>query len=389
MILFLLPKGPLRASAFTVVAAVLLTGLSACSSIENLASGDKVDYRSSGNKTAGLEVPPDLTQLSRDPRYQQSGGSVSAATYQAAATAVAPAAVPVVAPNALADMRIERQGNERWLVTPLPPEQLWPQLQAFWKERGFALTTDAADAGVMETDWAENRAKLPKDFIRSTLGSLVDSLYSTGERDKFRTRVERAPGGGSEVYISHRGLIEVYSGDRKETTVWESRPTDPQLEAEMLQRLIVKLGAKTEQAKTLVAAAAAASSPSLAASRARLVQGAPAATLQVDEGFDRAWRRVGLALDRSSFTVEDRDRGQGLYFVRYVDPRQSGKDEPGFFSKLFSFGKKDGSSGLARYRVAVKSEGERSTVSVQNAQGAPEGGDAGRRIVALLLEDLR
>ena len=125
------------------------------------------------------------------------------------------------------------------------------------------------------------------------------------------------------------------------------------------------------------------------AGRGGLLAGRPAATLQVDEGFDRAWRRVGLALDRSSFTVEDRDRGQGVYFVRYVDPRQSGRDEPGFFSKLFSFGKKDAASGLARYRVAVKSEGERSTVSVQNAQGAPEDGDAGRRIVALLLEDLR
>jgi len=368
----------------------LLAGMSACSSIENLAAGDKVDYRTAGSKTGGLEVPPDLTQLARDSRYQQPGGTVSATTYQAAGS-TAPVATNVVAPNNISNMRIERQGTQRWLVTPLTPEQLWPQLQAFWKERGFTLVTDQADAGLMETEWAENRAKLPKDLIRSTLGPLVDSLYSTGERDKFRTRVERSAS-GTEVYITHKGLSEEYANDRKDGTIWQSRPSDPQLEAEMLQRLIVKLGAREEQAKTIVATGTAAGTATAAPAtpaRARLVAGQPAATLQVDEGFDRAWRRVGLALDRSGFTVEDRDRTQGLYFVRYVDPAQAGKEEPGFFSKLFSFGKSESLTGPTRYRVAVKAEGERTVVSVLNAQGAAENGDAGKRIVNLLLEDLR
>jgi outer membrane protein assembly factor BamC len=121
------------------------------------------------------------------------------------------------------------------------------------------------------------------------------------------------------------------------------------------------------------------------ATRARVIAGQ--AALQVDDGFDRAWRRVGLALDRSGFTVEDRDRAQGLYFVRYVDPALMGREEPGFLSRLF--GAKADTSGPARYRVLVKAEGERSTVSVLNNQGAPETGDAGKRIVSLLVEDLK
>ena len=369
---------------------VLVAGLGACSSIENLAAGDKVDYRTSGNKTAGLEVPPDLTQLARDSRYQQPGGPVSATTYQAAGVAAAPTTSGMVAVNNVANMRIERQGAQRWLVTPMTPEQLWPQLQNFWKERGFTLTVDTAAVGVMETEWAENRAKLPKDLIRSTLGPLVDSLYSTGERDKFRTRVERTAT-GTEVYITHKGLSEEYANDRKDATVWQARPSDPQLEAEMLQRLIVKLGAKEEEAKTLVATGNATGTPTApqGPARARVLSGQAAATLQVDEGFDRAWRRVGLALDRSGFTVEDRDRNQGLYFVRYVDPANAGKEEPGFFSKLFSFGKSQNLSGPTRYRVAVKADGERSTVSVLGDGGSPENGEAGKRIVNLLLEDLR
>jgi outer membrane protein assembly factor BamC len=370
---------------FAVV--MLAAALAACSSVENLLGGDKIDYRSVGTtRERGLEVPPDLSQLSRDSRFQPVGGSVSAAQFQAGTAATAATAVANVAPKTIGEIRLERQGNQRWLAVALPPEQLWPQLQSFWKERGFVLAVDQPETGVMETDWAENRAKIPQDIIRNTVGKVFDSLYSTGERDKFRTRVERTPS-GSEVYLTHRGMIEVYSGDRKETTVWQPRPTDPQLEAEMLQRIMLKLGVKDEQAKVAVATGTAAPQ----AARARIVEGQPAATLQVDDSFDRAWRRVGLALDRSGFTVEDRDRAQGLYFVRYADPAHAGKDEPNFLSRLFSFGRKktDDAGGPTRYRVQVKGDGDRSTVTVLNGQGQPENGDAGKRIVSLLVEDLR
>ena len=366
---------------------VLALALGGCSSIENLMSGDKIDYRTTGTKTNGLEVPPDLTQLARDTRYGQQGGSVSASTFQTPLPAGTTPVVQSVAPQAVGDIRIERAGNQRWLATPMTAEQLWPQLQSFWANRGFKLTVNQADAGVMETEWAENRAKLPQDIIRNTVGRVFDSLYSTGERDKFRTRVERGPN-GTEIYITHRGMVEVYSNQLKDQTVWQPREADPQLEAELLSRLMVKLGAKDEAAKSVVASAA--GTAPTAAPRARAVAGAGASGLQVDDSFERAWRRVGLALDRSGFTVEDRDRSQGVYFIRYVDPTLAGKDEPGFFSKLFSFGAKNANeSGPARYRVVVKGDATASTVTVQNGQGAPENGEAGQRIVKLLVEDLK
>ncbi|MBC7732470.1 MAG: outer membrane protein assembly factor BamC [Bacteriovorax sp.] len=372
---------------FAVLSAVSLTG---CSSIESLLSGDKIDYRTSGAsaRSSGLEVPPDLTQLTRDSRYQPiQGGAVSAAAYQSGTAAAAPATVPAstVAARSAGDVRMERLGNERWLRTSLTPEQLWPQVQGFWKERGFVLVQDQAAAGVMETDWAENRGKIPMDLIRGTIGKVFDGAYSTGELDKFRTRVERVDGGGSEVYITHRGMIEVVRGERKDSTTWQPRLADPQLEGEMLSRLMLKLGATEEVTKAAVVA----TSGPAAAARARLLPDRPAASLQVDDSFDRAWRRVGVALDRSGFTVEDRDRAQGLYFIRYADPAFAGKDEPNFIAKLFSFGKKDNLAALARYRVMVKAEGERSTVSVLDGQGTPETGDVGKRITTMLLEELK
>jgi outer membrane protein assembly factor BamC len=351
-------------------------------------SGDKVDYRSSSStRTTGLEVPPDLTQLSKESRYQQPNGSVSASTFQAAAAAgpVTPV-VPVVAPQSVGAFHLERLGNERWLSTTLAPEAVYPQIRSFWKDNGFNLVQDRADAGVMETDWAENRAKLPSDFIRNTVGKVFDSAFSTGELDKYRTRVERTAT-GSDIYVSHRGMVEVYTNERKESTTWQTRPTDPQLEATFLARLMVKLGAKEDEAKPAVAGiATAAAGPA----RARVVDGRPTPTLQLDDGFDRAWRRVGIALDRSGFTVEDRDRAQGIYFVRYVDPAFAGRDEPNFISRLLSFGrKKDDDRNPAKYRVKVSAEANTSTVEVLDSQGKPETGEAGKRIVNLLLEDLR
>ena len=356
--------------------------LSACSSVENFAAGDKVDYRTAPAKTVPLDVPPDLTQLARDSRYQAQGGAVSAAAFQAGSLAPrAVASSALVAPQTLGNVRLERQGNQRWLSTPLSADQLWPQLQAFWKENGMSLVVDQPNLGLMETEWAENRAKLPDDVIRRTLGRLIEPLYSTGERDKYNTRLERSSA-GTEIHVSHRGLQEVYAGRQADTTVWQRRPSDPELEALFLARLLVKLGLKDEQAKATVATEAA-----VLPVRARILEGTQAASLQVDDNFERAWRRVGLALDRSGFTVEDRDRGQGLYFVRYIDPALAGQEEPGFFAKLFGADK--GNSGPKKFRISVKGEGANTTVSVLNSSGVAENGDAGTRIIKLLVEDLK
>ncbi|MGL4809625.1 MAG: outer membrane protein assembly factor BamC, partial [Giesbergeria sp.] len=207
--------------------------------------------------------------------------------------------------------------------------------------------------------------------------------YSTGERDKFRTRLERNAQGGTEIYVSHRGMQEVFNTSTKESTVWQPRAADPELEAEFLRRLMVKLGASQEQAK-----AVAANPTAVRASNARVgnVGGVP--VLQIDEGFDRAWRRVGLALDRTGFTVEDRDRSQGLYFVRYVAPKGDKKD-PGFLGKLMSFASSEKAVPPLKYRVVVRSEGEASTISVLNAAGAPESSANAESIVRVLAEDLK
>lgn len=216
-------------------------------------------------------------------------------------------------------------------------------------------------------------------MIRATLGKVFDSLYSTGERDKFRTRLERNAAGGTEIYVTHRGMVEVYTSTSKDSTVWQPRAADPELETEFLRRLMVKLGVPQEQSQAVVAA------PALKAASVRMTSVNNVPVVQMDEGFDRAWRRVGLALDRTGFTVEDRNRNDGLYFVRYVAPGTD-KKEPGFFSKLLG-----GSAATPplKYRVVVRSQGEATTVSVLNEAGAPESSANAERILRVLADDLK
>ncbi len=356
-------------------------------------TGERVDYKSASVKVNPLEVPPDLTQLSRDGRYQTpqgSQGSVSASALATGRPTAGGSRVPVVAPLTVGEYRVERDGDRRWLVVPRTPDEVWPLLLQFWDEMGFTLEKRDAASGVIVTNWAENRAKLPQDIIRGTLGGLLDTVYSTGELDQFRMRVERTAT-GSEIFITHKGLIEVYTTPQKDFTKWEPRPTDPELENEFLQRLLVKLGASKEAAQVAVANPTAASAPqSTTPARARVVSGAPGAAFELDDGLDRAWRRVGIALDRSGFTVEDRDRAAGLYFVRYVDPKTAGKDaQPGFFARWFGGAGSDSSAAPVRYQVALKSDAGKTRVSVLNSQGVPDNSENSQRIVTALVNDLK
>ena len=352
-------------------ASIVIAALPACSVLQE----DKVDYKSAGSAPT-LEVPPDLTKLSTETRYTVPGGSVTASGMAKTAQATPSASVALVT---VGDVRIEKLANQRWLVVNRTPEQLWGPVRDFWQENGFLLTVDQPAVGIMETDWAENRAKIPQDIIRASIGKVIDGAYSTAERDKFRTRMERLPAGGTEIFISHRAMIEVYSSSSKDATVWQPKAADPELEAEFLRKMMIKLGVTAEQAKALVASSAAAKPGATLTS----VNNTP--VVQVSDSFDRAWRRVGLALDRTGFTVEDRDRAQGIYFVRYVEPNSA--KEPGFIGKLFGATAKE--SAPIKYRIAVRSAGDTTSVSVLSATGVPEASDNAKRILQVIVDDLK
>lgn len=355
-----------------------------------LIESKKIDYKTAAKASGvSLEVPPDLTTPSRDERYVvpdlNPKGTATYSAYSAERSGARAGNATEVLPTA-PKIQVMRDGNQRWLVVADTPEKLWPVVKDFWQETGFIVNREVVDAGIMETDWAENRANIPMDAVRNLLGKVLDSLYSTPERDKFRTRLERgAVPGTTEVYISHRGMMELYVTEAKDQTRWQPRPADPELEAEMLRRLMVRLGTEEVRAKALMGVAA----PENRAKLERTADGGNA--LKIAESFDRAWRRVGLALDRVGFTVEDRDRVKGLYFVRYVDPEADNKKEgSGWMSKLaFWRGSDKSAPDKIQYRILVKGQGDLSTVQVLSAEGGEDKSESANRILNLLANQLR
>lgn len=308
-----------------ITSAFVLIVLAACSTSATTPGGivniesKSFDYKAPPVKVRSLEVPPDLTLYSGDDRYGIPGDSEAGTSYsdfsQGGAKRKANSVLPPVK-----NVRLERKDTQRWLVVNDKAENIWPVVKAFWQENGLVIKIENPQAGIIETDWSENRAKIPMDGFRKIVGSVLDNLFSSGERDQFHTRLERSKDGNStEIYIAHYGMQEV---EEKDATGfrWITRPSDPELEATMLQLLMSKLGGGSgvlDNTKKPVSPAAV--EEAMAPKLNKLADGSQ--SILLSEPFDKSWRKVGLALERAGIALADKDRSKGIYFL------SSGKDD--------------------------------------------------------------
>jgi outer membrane protein assembly factor BamC len=367
-----------RVPAALIIASLGLS-LGGCETSVSL--GKKIDYKSTSS-TPALEIPPDLSTPNYDDRYLSSTASGAAAAKAAGKSS------DILPTNP--DARLARAGSERWLVVKATPEAAWTTLNEFWPANGFAMAIEQPSLGIMETDWAENRASAPRSWLGEFVGKYVDLLTDTYRRDKFRSRIEQGSEAGTvEIYITHYGAVQVATKPDSRLTKsgddfqWQPTPPDPELEAEFLSKLMLKFGAAPP------AAAAAVKALPTQPVRARIEKANDGASrLVVDDSFDRAWRRVGLALDRTGFTVVDRDRSKGLYFVRYNDPDVDPSKQKGFLDKL-AFWKSDDKDKPEQYRVVVTQADPASVVTVEDPQGTVDRSANGDKILALLQDQLK
>ncbi|HEX3381355.1 MAG TPA: outer membrane protein assembly factor BamC [Paraburkholderia sp.] len=385
-------------------------------------SPTKIDYRSdSRSKQASLAVPPNMIDETSDQRSlpPQGGETSLSALKQVQAQAPAGDSISVVPP--VQGLHIQRDGTESWLVIDnKTPDQAWPQIRRFWQEQGFLLVVDQRDKGVMETDWNETHAQINDGFIRNTLSKAMGNSYVSSERNKYRTRLEAAPNGGTYVFVSQKGMREAITGTNNDSTQWQPKPNDPALEQEYLKRLMASLGradsgtnaggmqnaelspAGTQIAPNAAPAGAKSATAAVAAQNVVLAAQPPmpdtdsannntsaqisSTELTLGEPFDRAWLRVGLALDRSNFTVDDRDVSRGLYFVRYVDPKDLTSAEQGFWSQVFH-GKKE--KVAKQYRVNVRAvTPDQTRVAVVDDKGQLDESPQAKQIMSLMVYQL-
>ena len=413
-----------------LIAMALLTLLvSACDSIPFI--DNTSDYKGAG-RSKPLEVPPDLTSVRSSDAYSVPGGTTTYNTYNQAQDGVE-AGVEKVLPNS-DGVRMEKAGAQRWLVVDAPAEKVWPVVREFWIDQGFAVRVENADTGVMETEWIEAdaiKAAEGKKNIGEKFDKWLDKLSGFADRRKFRTRLERGEKEGStEIYMTHRtvtsapddgknkvrtnyGEVETgyrLDGTKSDKTVEENAA---ELDAELLRRLMVKLGVTEKRAQEIAA------NP-VGEKRAEVVKEADSSvTLNLNDPFDRGWRRVGLALDRIGFVTEDKDRSKGLFFVRYADVdidsgpakkkglldtlafwkddapevenKSKPKDEKTIIDKLQFWKGDDGKTDPAKqYRIKVtETENGGSRVNVVDSEDKNNRSTTANRIISLLYDQLK
>jgi outer membrane protein assembly factor BamC len=366
-----------------LIVAALLVWVSGCSWLNSAFPDRSKDYRKA-QTAASLEVPPDLTATPDTDSLVVPGEQTTLSGYTTARESVGRGSSEAVLPSP-DGMEIERDRDRRWLVVKGDPSAVWPQAREFWLENGFLIVVEDPTIGILETNWMQSREYIPQGAIRNLISRVWEGAYSSGFQDRYRMRLEVGEQPGTtEVYITHQGMEEHLEGtpDSTQTTVWAPRPPDPGLEAEMLTRMMVFLGTTPEQAERSLAVA---DEPEQA--RAELIQkGSGQASLIVHEGFERAWRSVGITLDRVDFAVEDRDRSGGIYYVRYNDPLKGQKKS--VLSKL-AFWSDDDDEKAATYQIKLTDDGADTRVVVLNEEGQPETSVTAVRILTLLHEELK
>lgn len=367
---------------------VLLLGCSSMDDVSDTLSGRKVDYKKQSRSIERLEVPPEMVVSdtsdamhipdAADRSINNSNARLSQAQYannRGNSQQVLPEQD---------DIEVIKDGNVSYLRIKGNKKQVWNKMRDYWLNRGMLIKRESPATGILETEWAENRADIPQGLIRDALGKIVDGLYSAGTRDKYRVRIEQGKEQGiSELYLTHYGMEEVSEGGVADRLVWVKRPRDPELEAEMLGSMMVYFGMERQKTKAMLAKKA--KQRREKAVIARNIR--TGSVLLVRETYPRAWRRTGVALERINFIVEDRDRNRGIYYVQYSDPL-SNQTKSGWMDSL-KFWAKDKSKNKINYQIKLTDKNEQTLIVLLDEYGKRDISATAESILNLLYEQLR
>jgi outer membrane protein assembly factor BamC len=360
---------------------ILLHGVAGCSWLDKTFPDKSQDYKRA-KPSQSLEIPPDLTTTPTTDTLVVPSGPATLSGYTSARQSLDQQGGRNTVLPSQESLKFERDRDRAWLVIQGEPQTVWPSAREFWIENGFFIVTENPTLATLQTDWVENRAAIPQDPIRRVISRIYENAYSSAYRDRYRMRLERGEQPGTtELYITHQGVEEIVTDREGGDTKWGPRAPDPGMESEMLKRMMVYLGVQPETAEHL------ASEPAAKVARAELVQqGSGQATLVMHEDFEKSWRNVGIVLDRVGFAVEDRDRLQGLYYVRYSDPLKTQKSG-GFLSKLAFWS--DDEQKVEHYQIKLSDDGADTRVVVLDSQGKPETSVTAVRILNVLYDELK
>lgn len=369
----------LKLTALTVA----VVSLTACASKQEQ---PKLDYQTANRKTVDLAVPPDLTNPNQGNLYQLPAGSgaVRASDINRRSAGKEQSAAEQSVLAGVKGVKMERDGTQRWLtVSGKQPAELWPLLKVFWQENGFVIASEEPAIGQMETEWAENRAKLPADGLRSLFEKVgLGGVYSTSERDKFIIRLERAKNGDTHVFFAHKGMKEVFTNKQEDVAIWQPRANEPNLEAAFLGRFMQYLGMDEQQVAEALQKAETQSQATLAKMDGN--------TIVLSGDFERNWRRTALALDRIGLTVIGQNTEKNVFLIQPapVESDAITTKKPGVIARWF--GKEEVKpEPLPELLAYVEPTKQGTRISLLNKDGSSYKGKEASTWISRLFSELR
>ena len=290
----------------------------------------------------GLEIPPTLTQ-------PDTSGEMLLLIPSAEAMQMLKEREDVSIKGSVSPMfqGLEVKSNDglTWLEIQQDPDALWPTLKEFWAHEGIRLYRNEPLLGFMETEWVKEYDPRNDD---SFLVKMFTKL-SPDRLDKFRMRVERIEDReASRVFISHRGL-EVQIHDEGGTS-WRQRASNPELEREMFNRLVLFAGLTKIEADEIFSAY------NSYQPRIRPLKGDDVFEITGDQKI--VWQRVMQALDRIGVEILSQDRQQGEIEVlvdnvpEKLASTEDELDESSWLVRLFTGG--PGDEELEEGQVTIK-----------------------------------
>lgn len=299
--------------------------LSACGSD----GGERPEYQGA-EYYKNLEVPPDLTLHKTREELVIPQPSKSALSDYQADSKLNQRILPE-----FEGIRLKSEGSLYWLELDVAPEAAWPKLEAFWEHEGIRLLQDEPMLGFMETEWS-NRLVVDPD------AGLLTRMFNKLEPDlldRFRLRLETGDDRQhSRIYVSHAGMERFVEGDDDNRSIsWRRRPSDPNLEREILGRLLLFAGLSENQRDSLLKDYRPYQSyvtyaenehhededqSSLEEDRNQVAE------LSMRGSMDFVWRRTLRALDRLELSGIDADRDAGtIAFTSGKDIEMTQEDE--------------------------------------------------------------
>jgi outer membrane protein assembly factor BamC len=354
----------------------------------------RVDYKQSDKQTVtvdSLKIPPELTKSKTRNRYSipsKDGSNLS--DYKAGINTQAEGTQRRILPE-VPDVTVRRDGIFRWLEIDLPAEDVWDTIKQFWLEEGFIIASEDPESGLLETDWAENRAKIGGGVITDTLSKIAPLLVTSPERDKYRTRLERLGNDKTEVFLSHEGmaLVASTSGEvdqRRAKPKWQYRARDPNLEAEMLYRMAVAFGVPSESSEIEKIVVDEKAMSGVNPLLVELIENEGDDFLLLSFSFEQSWRKIGLILDSLDFSIEDKSREEGIFYINYNDP--DSRIKPKGLARLAFWRDRGHVVRSYRIRVSASKNMETSELRVLDSEGQQLSDDTALKILRVIREQL-